>query len=224
MRFRSFATLFTLVLSAQTALAIDHRVEKLDEAAPADALSPEIAGQLAESGVRVIRGSSRTLCDIWLTKQWPLKSLEAGADLIYPFQPGQLIGVVRFDRKSSDFRDQEIEEGVYTLRYAQQPVDGAHVGTSITIDFLLVVKAEADKSAEPLAYKPLAEKSAAAVQTSHPGLLSLQRVPEEAGDTPSIREDEEKEWWIVRLTGKAAVEGKQSAMPIDLVIVGQATE
>ena len=89
MRFRSFATLFTLVLSAQTALAIDHRVEKLDEAAPADALSPEIAGQLAESGVRVIRGSSRTLCDIWLTKQWPLKSLEAGADLIYPFQPGQ---------------------------------------------------------------------------------------------------------------------------------------
>jgi hypothetical protein len=224
MRFRYLTTLFALVISAQAALAVEHRVEPLNEAAPADELAADIAAKLATTGTRVIRGSSRTLCDIWLTAEWPLESLEPGPDLIYPFQPGQLIGVVRFERKSRDFRDQEIDAGVYTLRYAQQPVDGAHVGTSITRDFLLVVKAAEDKTPDPVAYKPLVQASAAAVQTSHPGLLSLQRVMGEPGELPSIREVDANEWWIVRLAGRAAVGEKSTPMPIDLVIVGQSAE
>lgn len=223
MRFQHLATVLTFVLSAQSALAIDHRVEKLDEAAPADELSAEVAATLNPTGVRVIRGTSRTLCDIWLCKEWAVKSFEPGADLIYPFQPGQLIGVVRFDRKSADFRDQEIEEGVYTLRYGQQPVDGAHVGTSLTRDFLLLSKASEDKSPAIVEYKPLVAASAAAVQTSHPGLLSLQRVECDA-EAPAIRNREDADWWIVRLSGQATADGKKQTLPIDLVIVGVATE
>ena len=111
------------------ASAADHRVEALKEKAPAGVAAP-IAAQLSDTGVKIIRGTSRTVCEIWLTKQWDLKSLEAKGDVNYSFTPGQLIGVINYPRKGADFRDQQIDPGVYTLRYAQQPVDGAHVGTS----------------------------------------------------------------------------------------------
>src|SRR5262245_14902975 len=127
-----------LLLCVRSAVAADHHVEALAEAAPADAISPDIAALLNTEGVRLVRGSNRAVCDLWLCKEWPLTTFDSG-ELLYPFEPGQLIGVVRYPRKGSDFRDQPIADGVYTLRYAQQPVDGAHVGTSPTRDFLLLV-------------------------------------------------------------------------------------
>ena len=42
---------------------------------------------------------------------------------------------------TADFRDQGIPAGTYILRYSQQPVDGAHVGTSTTRDFLALLPA-----------------------------------------------------------------------------------
>jgi hypothetical protein len=200
--------------------AADHRVEALQEAPPKTELSENIAAQLAATGVRIIRGSTRSVCDIWLCKEWAVKSPAKGDDIIYPFTPGQLIGVVRYARKGSDFRDQDIAKGVYTLRYAQQPVNGDHVGTSPTRDFLLLMKASLDKSAANVDYEKLTEASAEAVESTHPGLLALQRLK---GDGP-IRNNEEHDWWIVRLQGKAKMGTVSKKQPLDLVIVGQAAE
>jgi hypothetical protein len=213
-----FCGTLILALACPTLIrAADHSVEVLVEAAPADALAPDIATQLSPQGIRVLRGT-RTVCDIWVCKQWPVKSLEATGDVLYPLTPGQLIGVVRYARKGSDFRDQDIAEGVYTLRYGQQPVDGAHVGSSLTRDFLLLVQAAEDTSGEVLAYKPLAQLSAKAAGTTHPCLLSLQRAE---GEEP-IREVSERDWWIVRLSGQLVKDDQTRTLPVDLVIVGQA--
>ena len=203
-----------------TVQAAEHRVEKLAEAPPKEALADPIAAQLASTGVRVIRGSSRSVCDIWLCKQWAVKVPAKGDDVIYPFTPGQLIGVVRYARKGSDFRDQDISKGIYTLRYAQQPVNGDHVGTSPTRDFLLLVKASVDQSAAAFDYKKLVDASAEAVESTHPGLLSLQRLQ---GAGP-IRNDEQHDWWIVRLQGKAKMGEVLKNQSLDVVIVGQAAE
>lgn len=205
-----------------SAAGADHKVEALAKAAP-EGFSAAIASQLSDSGVKVIRGTSRTVCEIWLCKQWPLKSLKASGDVDYPFTPGQLVGVVNYPKRGSDFRDQDIDAGLYTLRYAQQPVDGAHVGTSPTRDFLLLVKAEADKSADVLDYKTLSEASIEAAQTAHPALLSLRKAAGE-GKAPSIRHDEEKDWWIVRLHGKGKAGDDAAALPLDLLVVGIAEE
>lgn len=198
--------------------AADHSAEVVDQPVP-KAIAPAIAAKMSGEAVRVTRGSSRTLCDIWLAKEWPLRSLEAGADLLYPFQPGQLIGVIEFKRDSADFRDQEIEAGVYTLRYAQQPVDGAHVGTSLTRDFLLLVPAAADKSTDIMLYTPLTEASAEAAGTSHPALLAMKKV-EGDGGVASMRENEEEDWWLVRLGSKAKTEEQTKDLVFDLVVVG----
>ena len=207
MRYRSILNgLCLLGLVCATVQAADHRVEPLKEAAP--------------TGVRVIRGSTRSVCDIWLCKEWAVKAPAKGDDVIYPFTPGQLIGVVRYARKGSDFRDQDISKGIYTLRYAQQPVNGDHVGTSPTRDFLLLVKASVDKSVAKIDYKKLTEASSEAVESTHPGLLSLQRLK---GDAP-IRNEEQHDWWIVRLQGNVKMGDVLKKQALDVVIVGQAAE
>lgn len=216
------ACVWSLGLDTAPVSAADHRVEPLNEKAP-EGLSDAVASQLAPTGFKVVRGTSRTVCEIWLAKQWTVKSLKASGDVYYPFTPGQLIGVVHYPNKGSDFRDQDIDEGLYTLRYAQQPVDGAHIGTSPTRDFLLLVRAEADKSADVLDYKTLTAESIKAARTAHPAMLSLQKAGEE-GEAPSISHEEDKDWWLVRLEGEAVADDQRAKLPLELVVVGVAEE
>lgn len=199
--------------------AADHRVEPLNEALPADAVAPAIAELLNPTGFKVVRGETRTVCDIWLCKQWDTAAGERAAAVNYPFQPGALIGVARFTKKGSDFRDQDIAEGVYTLRYGQQPVDGAHVGTSPTRDFLLLLPADQDTAPAAPDYRTMVTKSAEAAGSSHPLLLSLQQT-DSTGGTLAVRHVEEPDWWIVRFAGKT----KAAAVAVDLVVVGHAVE
>jgi hypothetical protein len=211
------STLLSLLLLTVSLLAADHRVEPLNDGPPADAVAAPIAALLNSSGAKVLRGESRTLCDIWLCKELSTASGERPASVNYPFAPGSLIGVVKFPRKGSDFRDQDVASGVYTLRYGQQPVDGAHVGTSPTRDFVLLLPADKDTSAAPLDYANMTKLSSAAAGSNHPLLLSLQR-PGDADGKLVIRHDETNDWWILRLSGKT----KAATVPLDLVVAGHA--
>jgi hypothetical protein len=206
---RHFVTAgWILAAFASVSAGQEYRVEKISTAAPADEISAEIAGQLQAEGFKIVKGESRTLCEVWLANEWPISaSAKTTAEILYPLTPGQLIGVIRYPRKAADFRDQEIPSGVYTLRYGLQPVDGAHVGTSLTRDFLLLLPAAADRDPQVLEYKPLTAASKETTGTAHPGILSLQK-PAEEGEALAIRENAEKEWTIVRFTGKANAEGK----------------
>jgi hypothetical protein len=225
---RLLATAFAflaLVAAAAPAWAEDeYRVEAIDDAAPADELAEEITATLDSTGVKIVKGKSRTVAEFWFCKSWPAKAdFKPSAAVAYPFAQGQLIGVVRFKNKASDFRDQEIAKGVYTLRYAQQPVDGNHIGTSPTRDFLLLVSANADKSAKPLDLPKLTEQSAAAAESKHPAMLAL-KVAKGDGAKPAIAHDETAELWIATLGGKAEAGGKTSTLPIGIVVVGHAAE
>lgn len=217
----SFLALATL-LGMTRVHGQDYLLEPLSEAAPDSGVSEEIAKTLAPGGVRVMRGSN-VYCELWLCKQWSLEAVGAKVESVnYPFEPGQLVGVVRFRRKSADFRKQAINKGVYTLRYARQPVDGNHVGTSPTRDFLLVLEAAKDKSPAKLDYKALTKASADSIGTAHPGLLSLAK-PAPEGDV-ALRHDEGHDWWIARLKGKSKTGDKESDLAIDLVVIGHAAE
>jgi hypothetical protein len=196
-------------------------MEPFSQAAPSDLIDSQIAELLSSDGVRVIRGEKSTFCEIWLRKELQPKSdFEATPEVLYPFLPGQLLGVVRFGRRGADFRDQRINKGVYTLRYAQQPVDGAHVGTSLTRDFLLLISAEHDQSSDLLEYDALTEHSAEAAGTSHPCMLSLQRVVAD-GDRKKLRHEERHDWWILPLTGRSH---DKRDVYLDLVVVGVGEE
>ena len=203
-----------------SAMAADYKVEALAEAAPTDKISEAIAKTLAPTGIRVIRGSKTVYWDIWLCKEMATKAeFKVTPEVLYPFTPGQLIGVAHFSRKATDFRDQDVSKGTYTLRYAQQPIDGAHVGTSLTRDFLLVLRADVDKSTDLLKYDRLVENSAEAAGSSHPALFSMQRITD--AKRPSMRHNDQHDWWIVGVAGKTKA---GSAIHAELVIVGAASE
>ncbi len=215
-----------IVLSGLTCLpthdtkGAEYQTKQFDAAAPSGEVSAEVLKTLSPRGVRVVRGTSRTLCEIWLCSELPVKQLEPQGEMIYPFQPGQLLGVVRYVRKGSDFRDQDIDKGVYTMRFSSQPVDGDHEGTSHTRDFVALISADHDKSSAVLDYKSLAKESAEAADSSHPAILSLQAT---RGEAP-IRHLEESDWWIVRLNSRIKSAAKVQETPLDLVVVGIADE
>ena len=203
----------------------DYRVEKLAEAAPADDLSDELAATLADEGFRVVRGSNRTVCEIWPCKEWMVKpGFKPTSELLYPFKPGQLVGVLRFKRRGSDFREQQISRGVYTLRFGMQPVDGNHEGTSPTRDFLLLASAESDASPEVMDVKKLLELSAEAAGSNHPAMLCLQKVQDADGESPRLRHDEQRDWWMLQFQNTALAGDEKLSLPMEVVVVGHAEE
>jgi hypothetical protein len=216
------ASLLLTAVCVESTSAQEYKVEKVETPAPAEDLAPEIAALLAPTGFKLVRGESRTVCEIWLCKVWPGAHVEAAGAVIYPLEPGQLVGVIRYPRRAADFRDQTISSGVYTLRYGHQPVDGAHVGTSPTRDFLVVSPAEKDRDPAVLDYKALVAVGKETSGSAHPAILSLQR-PAAEGDL-AVREDSEHEWTIVRFTGQFKQGDTPKPLALEAVLVGVAAE
>jgi hypothetical protein len=208
---------------AGLAAAQDAKLEKVAAPAPADAVAAEIASLLDSSGYKVAKGA-QTVIEFWPTKEWPVETdAKTGGEVLYPLTPGQLVGVARYSRKGTDFRDQDIPAGVYVVRYAQQPVDGAHVGTSPTRDFFALLPAGKDRSPAALDYKTLIATSKQTTGTEHPAILSLQRA--EGGETePAVRHDADHDWTILRFTGKIKQGGANKDVPVELVVAGKAAE
>ena len=224
MHIRSFASLLLLLIVASPLLADDeYSAAPLDAPVPEE-VSEEIAKTLSPAAIKMMKGESRTACNVWLCKEWDVEAgFEPTAQVLYPFKPGQLLGVLQFKRRSADFRDQTINKGVYTLRYMQQPVDGNHVGTSPTRDFILLVSAEQDKDPAVLDHMKLITGSAEAAESSHPAMLCLQK-PADAEKLPAVRFDERHEWHILQFTGTTKAGDKASPLQVDLVVVGLAAE
>lgn len=211
-----------LLLGSTLTLAQDYSVAKIEDAPPAEEVAPEIIARLAPGGFKVVKGATRTVCEVWLAKEWAGVTEKSPGEVIYQLQPGQLIGVAKYPRKAADFRDQDIPSGVYTLRYGQQPIDGAHVGTSPTRDFVLLLPVAKDRNPAALEYKPLTVSSKEAIGTNHPAILSLQRPA--ATEALTLRHNEEKDWWIVRFTSKVKTGEKVQDLGIEMVVVGHADE
>jgi len=224
MRCAGFWGLLALTALSSVARAADYSVAPLDQPAPAGELSPAVAERLSPTGF-VVKSGKRTLCEIWPCKTWQTAAgFERSNTVIYPLEMGELLGVVRFPRKSGDFRGQEIGKGVYTLRYALQPQDGNHVGTSDTRDFVLLVPAADDADAKPLGKAELFKLSPKAAGGTHPAILSLLAPADSSGGAPEMVHDESRELWSVRFSNPTTTDGKTGKLTLQLVVVGRAAE
>src|ERR1700742_3835048 len=102
MRRALIIALFALV--AGTASAQEFKVEKVDAAAPTDGVAPEVTALLAPTGFKLVKGESRTICEIWPCKEWPIAAdAKTGGEGIYPLTPGQIIGVAPHPREGARF-------------------------------------------------------------------------------------------------------------------------
>lgn len=214
---RILLTLACLLGLSAVASAADYRVETLDERAPAE-LPAAARERLAAQGISVYRGK-KAFCDIWMCQSWAaVANFKPSPKILYPFRPGDVVGAVRYRTKGKDFRGQSIPSGLYLLRYAVQPEDGNHVGTSATRDFLVLTPAADDTKPEPLEDKTLFALSAKVAGGKHPAMLCLIQ-PTAVHSKPGMRAADE--WWIVELPGKRTTDGKQQDQPLEFVVVGE---
>lgn len=219
----SCVTFCVLLIPGSTGVAQEYSFEVIDSAPSDGDVSPEFAKLFATKGVRVKRDGSRTVCDLWLRKEFEIdKDFEVTEQRLYPFAPGQLIGLLHFARRGSDFRDQDIASGWYSLRFELQPVDGNHVGTSPTRDFFLMVNLENDEPEKDWGQEELIDAAAEAAGSSHPAMMCLQHATE--GDKITIRHDEANDWWVLHLVASGVADGKSVDVPIDLIVAGKSPE
>lgn len=210
-----------IFLAISSASAADLSVARLDQPAPTEGVDAAITETLATTGYKITSGK-RTVAEIWPCRAWTTKAdFKPTVSIGYPFESGQLMGLIRYPRKGGDFRGQEIPAGLYTLRYALQPVDGNHVGTSETRDFLLLLPVADDASAETLKVESLHKISKKSAGGTHPTMLSLLAAPAADVELPAMKHDENRELWSLQFSGTTSGD-KPSEVRLTLVVQGKA--
>ena len=165
--------ILTLLLSTPVAPAAEWKASPVKAEPPAGLAEP-VRKLLDRDAVAVSDGNA--VLTVWFRDAVPAKATaeQVKNGLTYREVPdGTLIGAVKFDRPFVDFRKQEIAAGVYTLRFAVQPETGDHTGTAPHQEFVLLVPAAKDPTADPLEPKALFKASATVTGGDHPGVLLL---------------------------------------------------
>jgi hypothetical protein len=135
-----------------------------------------LADRLDPQGSRIIHHKDN-VCDVWWLKSLPaVPSTNSEPDLLYgSLRPGSLVGLLQFISPSAeDFRDQKLKPGLYTMRYAQIPQDGNHMGVSEYRDFVLLSPLGTDTQLDKaLSFDELVNLSRKAAGSGHPAVISL---------------------------------------------------
>jgi len=204
-----------------------YKIEVLKEGPPS-ALPGAIKEVLAPQGYRVLDDQGKTYAEFWVRKAIPAKGKPSGPEgaVLFPIlAEGELLGALRFPGEGHDYRDQAIAQGVYTIRYGLQPVNGDHLGVSTYRDYALLLPAAKDKALEDLPRARLEEQSAEAAGTSHPAVLMMLAAPDEGSKSePSMAHNEELNTWGAVVPLNLAVQGESSpvSLPVQLILIGVA--
>jgi hypothetical protein len=201
--------LFVLIMAAGAAFP-QYKLEPAG--APPSELPAAVAATLQKDGSKVVAGNGSVFCEIWFRTTAPSgpKSAEDGVTL--PTIPqGALLGALRFPAKGADRRGQGIKPGVYTLRYALQPVNGDHQGVAPQRDFLLMAPASDDPGpAATPGFEDLVKLSTKASGTPHPAVLSMSS----SSNTtfPELKKEGDNDW---------ALHAKIGDTPVEVILVGK---
>ena len=195
---RSAVCVLPLILTAFSAFAQEYKLETISTAAPG--LPAPYASAIQTAGYRV-SGPSGVWCEVWLAKNLPVGAKPADDAISFGIAQGTLIGVLRFPAKGADRRGQVIPAGVYTLRYSQFPVDGAHSGVAPQRDFALLtpIASDPDPAAKP-GFDDLVKMSSKASGSPHPAVLSMETPPSGA-TAPSVSKEGEHDWTLTMKAG-----------------------
>ncbi len=184
------------------------------KASPAGDPPADVKG-LNKSGTKIVSDNGSAYAEIWLESTMPTGPNTGESSVTLPtIPPGALLGAIRFTAKGSDRRGQNIAPGVYTLRYGNYPVNGNHQGVAPQRDFLILVPAALDKSADPISdFDALMTLSRKASGTPHPAVLSFWKA--DADDKLGFDKQGEKDWVLTTMLGTTKV---------SIILIGKSEE
>jgi hypothetical protein len=207
------AVLIVLPLVSLPAPAADFSVEAAGPA-PTEGVPAAVAGLLQADGVRVKGPDGTVAAELWGRKAAFEGKPAAGFGIRFDNIPeGALIGLIRFPENRSDYREQNIPAGVYTLRYGLHPEDGDHMGVAPSRDFVLLTPAAADTEAtKNYGFDDMVDLSYK-VGNSHPTVMRA-ALPDGDGGLNIWQDDHEQ--WVVDL--------KVASDAVGIIIYGHAEE
>ena len=200
---------FLLVLVAASSVLAAAKVETTGPCTES-AVPDTIKKVLAAQGYRVM------LDDGSAVNLWPAAQIQAISkareDATYGFAPSTFFGVIALTKNMRDCRGNTIPAGAYNLRYELQPNDGAHLGVTLTPDFLLLVPAAADGNpSQTYSFEQLVGLSKHVTGKNHPAPMNL--LPADATQFPSVVTDTEEHTILY-----FKVKTQSGELPVGLVV------
>lgn len=193
---RILAVCACLLLASLPLVAADFSVEP-GVAIPDDV--PEGVKALVKSeGISVKNPEGKVTAEYWVReKPFEGEPTNGFGIRMETIPEGALIALVNFPDGDSDYREQSIPAGMYTVRFALHPEDGNHMGVASSRDFAVLTPLADDT--EPAKNIPYAEMIVMTkkVGNPHPTIVRLEMA--ETSDTPNLWQSDE-EHWVLDLT------------------------
>lgn len=211
---------FTLLPLFAAAPAPAYSIKIIDSSEAPKEVSEAIRKVLAERCVQMLNAKGDIRAEVWLRNAVEVHATEAqiANGLTYAEVPeSSVLGVIRFPNQVTDYRNQKIPAGVYTMRLAIQPMEGDHLGTAPYREFALLSPVAEDKTADTMEAKTLQEMSGKTTG-GHPGVLLL--FPGKGAEATPKLEKKEENHWILLLLLDAKSGDKKATLPIGLTLLG----
>ncbi len=176
-------------LSAATAAEGAELVLKVVEKKAPEAVAEPLRGALQEKALQLLDGG-KPVYEFWLAKAFPLKKRPGSEKTALREIPeAAFLGVVVVHKGQRDYRDDELYENVFTMRFALQPEDGDHLDTADFPYFALLIPASMDKKLQAFTtHDAVSDASSEDTATEHPVIISLRPASAKAEKEPKIVE------------------------------------
>ena len=129
------------VLAACLALAPSAPAQKYsaEQGVPLPGSVPAATAELVSAEGVEVKAAGTSVIRFWMRTAPFEGAPAAGFGVRFDNLPeGAFLGVLEFPAKGSDFREQSVPAGVYTLRFGLHPEDGNHMGVAPSRDFGLL--------------------------------------------------------------------------------------
>jgi hypothetical protein len=191
-------TLFTRATAICAVLALALPLAAVDFSTQPGAALPDgtpdaVKALVRAEGVVVKSPDGKESAGYW-TRQAPFEGNPAGGFGIRmkTIPEGALIALVNFPNGGSDYREQSIPAGLYTVRYGLHPEDGNHMGVAASRDFAVLTPVAKDTDpAKNIPFKALVELTKT-VGNAHPTIVRLEMA--ESSETPHLWQDDAEHW------------------------------
>jgi len=217
--FGGAAVAFVLAVLPVRAADDAYTVKTVDKTPPSQLRKP-IRELLSQRCVQLLGAKGDVLAELWFRKDVPAQATEAQIKnglTYHEVKETTLFGAVRLLNQITDYRKQKIIAGVYTLRLANQPMDGDHMGTAPYSEFLLMSPAAEDKKPDTMEPKALQEMSGKSTD-GHPGVLLL--FPGSGATAEPKLEKKEENHWVLFFLQEVKIGDKKATLPIGLTLIG----
>ena len=184
---------------------------KSDAAGPVPSgLDPSIASALDSNGTKISKADGSAVMEIWLRKTAPSGPKNAADAIALPTVPmGALLGVIKLEIKGEDRRGQQLQPGLYTIRYVLMPTNGDHLGAAPQRDFAALVPAGDDKDGNATPdLDAVVKMSTKASGTAHPAVLGLSS----GSGNVSFTKEGDHDWTL---------NTKMGDLPVAIILLGR---